>query len=449
MSLATNIQNLATRIATEFKAVYNNVGDLASLNTNTKASLVAAINEVAAASGAAPANLTDLNDVEITAPTVGQALVWDGTEWVNDDVAPPIPDASETVKGIVELATVAETATGTDGTRAVTPAGLKPIVDGLQPLDPDLTAIADLTTTAFGRSLLEVANSGALTDLLPSATETVEGVVELATSAEVLAGADAARAVTPAGLAASWTDRIDTSTGLGTSNAKVPSQNAVKAYVDGLIGANDAMVFKGVLDASSNPNYPAADAGHTYKISVAGRVGGAGGAVVEAGDMIICTQDGSAAGNQTAVGANWAIVQTNIDGAVTGPASSTNGNLATFNGATGKVIMDSGLSVSTSTALGASNTLIPTQGAVKAYADTKQPLDATLTALAGLATSADQMIYANGTDSFAMAPLSSYMRGLLNTANAGALRTAIDVYSKTEIGNPETDFVSTFEAGLV
>jgi hypothetical protein len=38
-------------------------------------------------------------------------------------------DATETVKGIVELASAAETATGTDGTRAVTPAGLKGELD--------------------------------------------------------------------------------------------------------------------------------------------------------------------------------------------------------------------------------------------------------------------------------------------------------------------------------
>lgn len=42
------------------------------------------------------------------------------------------PDATETVKGKVELATPAETATGTDSTRAVTPAGLKPLLDAKQ-----------------------------------------------------------------------------------------------------------------------------------------------------------------------------------------------------------------------------------------------------------------------------------------------------------------------------
>lgn len=36
---------------------------------------------------------------------------------------------------------------------------------GKQPIDSDLTAIAALTTTAFGRSLLEAANAGALRTL--------------------------------------------------------------------------------------------------------------------------------------------------------------------------------------------------------------------------------------------------------------------------------------------
>ena len=80
--------------------------------------------------------------------------------------------------------------------------------------------------------------------------------------------------------------------------------------------ANDAMVFKGVINASPNPDYPAADVGHTYKISVAGKIGGASGPSVEVGDTIICIND-TVAGTHTAVGANWSILQTNIVGAVT------------------------------------------------------------------------------------------------------------------------------------
>jgi hypothetical protein len=89
-----------------------------------------------------------------------------------------------------------------------------------------------------------------------------------------------------------------------------------RAYADGLIAAADAMVFKGAIDCSGNPNYPAADCGHTYKISVAGKIGGASGITVEAGDTAICLVDSSASGDQAAVGANWVVLQTNIDSSI-------------------------------------------------------------------------------------------------------------------------------------
>lgn len=111
-----------------------------------------------------------------------------------------------------------------------------------------------------------------------------------------------------------------------------------KTYADGLIAANDAMVYKGVINCSANPNYPAADAGHTYKISAAGKIGGAAGINVEIGDMIICNVDSTASGDHATVGSNWTIIQTNLDGAVIGPASATNNALVLFDGTTGKLI---------------------------------------------------------------------------------------------------------------
>ena len=42
------------------------------------------------------------------------------------------------------------------------------------------------------------------------------------------------------------------------SDTKVASQKAMKTYADALIGANNAMVYKGVINCSGNPNYPAA-----------------------------------------------------------------------------------------------------------------------------------------------------------------------------------------------
>jgi hypothetical protein len=131
----------------------------------------------------------------------------------------------------------------------------------------------------------------------------------------------------------------DTTLGGGSpSDAKIPSQKAVKTYIDALLAANDAMIFKGVIDCSANPNYPAADRGWTWRVSLAGKIGGASGPNVEVGDIIICIDDGTASGNHATVGSHWGIIQNNIDGAVVGPASATDSVLALFNGTTGKII---------------------------------------------------------------------------------------------------------------
>lgn len=117
-----------------------------------------------------------------------------------------------------------------------------------------------------------------------------------------------------------------------------------RAYADTLIAANDALVYKGAIDASANPNYPAANAGWTYVISVAGKIGGGAGANVEVGDRVLCIVDGSISGSQVLVGANWNIVQANLDGAVIGPtAGVVNNHVALFDGTSGRLIKDGGL----------------------------------------------------------------------------------------------------------
>lgn len=114
--------------------------------------------------------------------------------------------------------------------------------------------------------------------------------------------------------------------------------------IEGLGLAADAMIFKGVIDCSANPNYPAAHAGETYRVSVAGKIGGASGVNVEVGDLLLCLVDGTASGNHATVGTAWNISQTNLDGAVIGPASVTANYVALFDGTTGKLIKESSVS---------------------------------------------------------------------------------------------------------
>ncbi len=54
-----------------------------------------------------------------------------------------------------------------------------------------------------------------------------------------------------------------------------------------------------------------------------------------------------------------------------------------------------------------------------------QPLDATLTALAGVTTAADEVIYATGSDTFATTSFTSYGRTLVSSADAAAGRSTL------------------------
>lgn len=235
------------------------------------------------------------------------------------------------------------------------------------------------------------------------------------------------------------------------SDTALASQKAVKTYVDQIIASQDAMVFKGVIDCSANPNYPAADRGHTYRVSVAGKIGGASGTNVEVGDILLCLTDGTSSGTQAAVGTSWSIAQANLDGAVIGPSSVTDSNFAQFDGTSGKLIKG-GLSLDTDGTLSANSaTRVPSQSAVKTYA---QPLDATLTALAGVTTAADKLIYATGVDTFATTDLTVAARSILDDTSVGAIATTLGLgtgnspqFTGIELGNASDTTLTRASAG--
>ncbi len=61
--------------------------------------------------------------------------------------------------------------------------------------------------------------------------------------------------------------------------------------------------------------------------------------------------------------------------------------------------------------------------------DGKQPLDATLTALAGVTTTANKLIYATGSDVFATADLTSFARSILDDPDAPTVRATLGLSS--------------------
>lgn len=117
--------------------------------------------------------------------------------------------------------------------------------------------------------------------VFPIASETVMGMIEIATQAEVNEGVDNQRAVTPQKLAQYVADKV---TGLWED--------------------------KGLIDCSLNPNYPAGQKGDAYTASIAGKIGGPGGTDVQVRDVIYCRAD-NLGGNELTTGASWNVIQGN------------------------------------------------------------------------------------------------------------------------------------------
>lgn len=186
-----------------------------------------------------------------------------------------------------------------------------------------------------------------------------------------------------------------------------------KAETDNRFEFFDALVRKGAIDCSADPNYPAANAGYVYIVSVAGKIGGASGAPVEAGDFLICNVDASAAGTQAAVGTNWTIGQLNIDAS-----------------AFARTLMDDADAAAMRTTLGL---VIGTN--VQAY-------HALLQALSALTTAGDKGLYFTASNTPATFDLTSTARALLDDADATAMRATIGAVIGTDVQAYDADLAA-------
>ena len=157
------------------------------------------------------------------------------------------------------------------------------LLGSYQPLDSGLTAIAALTTTTFGRSLLTQADAAAVRSTIGAGTSSFDGAFS------------------------SLSGKPTSLSGYGITNAYT------KTEVDNLVAG--LLDFKGNLDCSANPNYPSASKGDAYYVSVAGKVGGASGTSVDVGDMIVASAD-NAGGTQASVGTSWFVLEHNLAGAL-------------------------------------------------------------------------------------------------------------------------------------
>ena len=135
-------------------------------------------------------------------------------------------------------------------------------------------------------------------------------------------------------------DGYTVETSLVGGSSAIPRADAVKNYVDGFLATNDAMIYKGTLGSGGTITaIPTTyNAGWSYKVITAATYAGI---VSEVGDLIVAVVDRAGSGN---LNSDWTVLQTNVDGAVTGPASAVASRFASFSGTSGKLIADSGFS---------------------------------------------------------------------------------------------------------
>jgi hypothetical protein len=247
MSLETNLETLATRVATEFKTIRTSLtgnasGSLAALTTDQKGSFVAAINELDAA---IEALASAEGGATINDSTTSGAQVWSSSKTSTEisaaiaaliDSAPGVldtlnelaaalgddPDFATTISGQIAgkvSLTGDETIAGTKtfSSAPVVPdasfsiaktSGLQGALDAKAPLaSPNFTGTPTVPTAAPGTNNTQAASTeyvdaAAAAVTVADASTTVKGKVELATDAEAVSGVSTTHAITPANLAA-------------------------------------------------------------------------------------------------------------------------------------------------------------------------------------------------------------------------------------------------------
>jgi len=103
---------------------------------------------------------------------------------------------------------------------------------------------------------------------------------------------------------------------LNVPPATNPNDPVVKSQLDAAVAAltGVSVLLPTAIDCSTNPDYPASTPGQSYRVNVAGLIGGASGQSVSVGDTIVCVNPaGSTGGTEAAVGADFEIWNGNLE----------------------------------------------------------------------------------------------------------------------------------------
>ena len=217
------------------------------ISTNAEATAGTATDRALVPSNISSISVGQLSDVDLTGIANTELLAYNSTSGNFEPTSPTsVPDASETVKGIIEIATNTEAGAGTATDKALVPSNIASF------------SIASSQLTG----LAAVATSGAYADLsgVPTtATTTVEGIIETATDAEATAGTANDKALTPANIDAISAGQLSdiNLSGVATNNFLKYSGSEFQPTTDGTaltieVSSDTSPQLGGNLDTAGN-----------------------------------------------------------------------------------------------------------------------------------------------------------------------------------------------------
>ena len=274
-------------------------GDMEEITLGTGLTMTGTTLSSSGGGGGSVSELSDLSDVNTSTPTSGFALIADGVDFESraiiaadiSDFDTEVGNNSAVALNTAKVTNVSTnlsytaaptigTVTSSDGTNATLPLADATNAGLLAPAD--FTKLGNTTNTNSGDEV--------------SASTTVEGVIELATQAEVDAGTDALKAVTPdtlsnySGLGGGSPETAETSIWIDAgallpdANAEASSKTGTNGNVDVMLMANTEKVYAkwtpppqwdgGTISVDLYWTATGATAGHKVKWNVAAQAGG-------------------------------------------------------------------------------------------------------------------------------------------------------------------------------